>query len=81
MISVISEIYSKNQLKRTIDEMIKLEEDKIDKNKILIENFKDFHMNGSKQQLDAINFLKFFQKVEPNNNLEYDNTISTIIFK
>lgn len=36
MISVISEIYSKNQLKRTIDEMIKLEEDKIDKNKILI---------------------------------------------
>jgi hypothetical protein len=48
MISVISEIYSKNQLKRTIDEMIKLEEDKIDKNKILIENFKDVHMNGSK---------------------------------
>jgi hypothetical protein len=39
MISVISEIYSKNQIKRTIDEMINSEEDKIDKNKILIIQF------------------------------------------
>ena len=29
---MISEIYSKNQLKRTIDEMIKSEKDKIGKN-------------------------------------------------
>ena len=39
MISVISEIYSKNQPKRTIDETINSEEDKIDKNKILIIQF------------------------------------------
>ena len=42
---MISEIYSENQLKRTIDEMIKSEEDKIDKSKILIIQFQQSNSN------------------------------------
>ena len=42
---MISEIYSENQLKRTIDEMIKSEEDKNDKSKILIIQFQQSNSN------------------------------------
>lgn len=42
---MISEIYSENQLKRTIDKLIKSEEDKIDKNKILIIQFQQSNSN------------------------------------
>ena len=59
MISVISEIYSKNQLKRTIDEMINSEDDKIDKNKILIIQFQQSNSNKIHFIIDyIINYCK-----------------------
>ena len=60
----VSEIYGGNQLKRAIDKMIKSEEDKIDKNKILIIQFQQ--LNSNKIQFISAYIMIFVRMMDVN---------------